>query len=43
MLTTAADVIGVACLTLFAFSIWPPAALLVFGLACLTASWGASR
>lgn len=33
------DVVGAVCLTLFAFAVWPPACLLVVGVAALLASW----
>lgn len=42
-LTDYLDICGVALVTLFAFSIWPPLCLLVVGLACLTASWKAHQ
>jgi hypothetical protein len=40
--TTYLDLLGVACLALFAFAIWPPACLLVMGVAALLMSWMAS-
>lgn len=43
MLTTALDLLGVACLAAFAWCIWPPAALLVIGAACIAVSARASR
>lgn len=43
MLTTALDVVGALLLSVFAFFIWPPAALAVVGLACFVASWRASQ
>lgn len=39
MKTTALDLLGVACLALFAFAIWPAASLLVVGVAALAISW----
>lgn len=39
MKTTILDVAGTLCLALFAFSAWPPAALLVVGAVCILASW----
>ncbi len=41
--STAFDLLGVCCLSLFAFAIWPPACLLVFGAAGLLASWKESQ
>jgi hypothetical protein len=41
--TTYLDILGVFCLALFAFSIWPPACLLVMGVAALAISWVATR
>lgn len=35
----ALDLLGVACLALFAFAVWPPACLLVVGVAALLMSW----
>lgn len=37
--TTALDLLGVACLSLFAFAIWPPLCLAVIGVASLLISW----
>lgn len=37
--TTALDLLGVACVALFAFAVWPPACLLVMGVAALYMSW----
>lgn len=42
-LTDFLDLLGVLCLTSLAFLIWPPAALGVFGVACIVASWSQSR
>lgn len=42
-MTTYLDLLGVMCLALFAFSVWPPACLLVIGVAALLISWLASR
>jgi hypothetical protein len=39
VLTTALDLLGVACLTAFAYELWPPLVLLVVGVAALLASW----
>lgn len=36
--TDAFDLLGAACLALFAFAIWPPLTLLVVGVATLVAS-----
>lgn len=36
---TALDILGVACLAAFAWFAWPPAALLVLGVAALLVSW----
>lgn len=38
MLTTALDLLGVACLAVFAWFIWPPLVLLVVGVAALLVS-----
>ena len=38
-MTTYLDLLGVMCLALFAFSVWPPACLLVIGVAALLISW----
>ena len=43
MLTTFLDLLGVACLAAAAFFIWPPACLIVIGMAALFVSWKASR
>lgn len=37
--TTLLEVLGVLCLAFFAFSVWPPACLLVVGVAALGMSW----
>lgn len=42
MLTTALDLLGIACLAVFAFLVFPPAALLVLGVAALLVSWRTS-
>ena len=42
-MTSYLDILGACCLALFAFAVWPPAALLVIGVAALLISWGASR
>lgn len=36
--TDALDLLGIICLALFAYAIWPPAALLVIGFAALATS-----
>ena len=38
-LTDVLDLLGVCCLSLFAFAVWPPACLLVVGAAALLVSW----
>lgn len=43
IVTTILDLFAVACLAVFAFYVWPPAALLVVGAAALIVSRGASR
>ena len=43
MLTTFLDLLGIACLAAFAFFVWPPACLIVIGVAALAMSWKASR
>ena len=40
-MTTYLDLLGVFCVALFAFSIWPPACLFVMGVAALFMSWAA--
>lgn len=40
--TTYLDLLGVACVAFFAFAVWPPACLLVVGVAALLISWRAS-
>lgn len=42
-MTTYLDLVGVFLIALFAFSIWPPACLLVVGVAALVISWKSSR
>ena len=42
-MTTVLDLLGVACVAAFAFFLWPPACLLVLGVAALLMSWRASR
>lgn len=37
------EVSGVGCLAVFAAFIWPPACLLVVGVACIVVAWSASR
>lgn len=39
MTTTYLDLFAIACLVLFAFAVWPPAALLVAGLLAAAVSW----
>lgn len=41
-MTIAAEIVGVACIAGFAFAVWPPAALLVVGVACLFGAWAGS-
>jgi len=41
-MTTVLDILGIACLAVFAAFIWLPAALLVAGVAFLLISWRAS-
>ena len=36
------DLLGVCCLALFAFAVWPPACLLVVGGAALAMGWAKS-
>lgn len=43
MLTTLLDLLAAAALAAFAWFIWPPAVLLVLGMAALLASWRATR
>jgi hypothetical protein len=38
-MTTYLDILGVCCLSLFAFAVYPPACLLVIGAAALLMSW----
>lgn len=33
------DLLGVCCLAVFAYAVWPAAALLVFGVAALAMAW----
>ncbi len=40
--TDALDLAGLSLVGLFAFSVWPPLILLVFGLGALVASWKAT-
>ena len=42
-MTTVLDLLGVAGVAAFAFFVWPPACLLVLGVAALLMSWRASR
>lgn len=42
-MTTVLDLLGVACLALLAFFIWPPAALGVVGVAALASSYAIER
>lgn len=39
MKTTILEVLGLFCLAMFAFAVWPPACLLVMGTAALLISW----
>lgn len=43
LVTTYLDILGVFLIALFAFSVWPPACLLVVGVAALMMSWRHSR
>jgi hypothetical protein len=43
MLTTFLDLLGVACLAVLAFFVWPPAALGVVGVAALASSYALTR
>lgn len=43
MLTTLLDIAGALLLALFAFFVWPPAALLVLGASALLVSWRIER
>ncbi|MEY3734092.1 MAG: hypothetical protein RL347_1451 [Actinomycetota bacterium] len=38
-MTTVLDVVGIFCLAAFAWFVWPPACLIVFGAALLLISW----
>ncbi len=38
-MTTFLELFGVACLAVFAFCLWPPACLLVVGVAAILVSW----
>lgn len=42
-MTTVLDIIGVLLLAAFVWLVWPPAVLLVLGVAVLLASWIRSR
>jgi hypothetical protein len=42
MRSTVLDLVGVSCLSLFAFAIWPPAALLPIGVAAIVMAWVSS-
>jgi hypothetical protein len=39
MRSTVLDLVGVLCLALFAYAIWPPACLLPVGVAALVMAW----
>lgn len=41
--TDVLDLVGLCLLALFAFSVWPPLCLAVFGVGALGASWQWSR
>lgn len=43
MLLVILDILGLFCLAAFAFVVWPPAALLVVGVALLAMSYRAQR
>lgn len=42
-MTDILDILGVVCLACFAAVVWPPAVLLVFGVALLAHSWARER
>lgn len=42
-MTTFLDLVGVACLSLFAWFVWAPAALLIIGMAALLISRKATK
>ena len=41
--TTVLDLIGIICLAVFAWFVWPPAALLPIAVGALFASWSAQH
>lgn len=41
--TSLLELFGIACLAAFAYYVWPPAALLVVGVAALVLAWAANR
>ncbi len=41
-MSTWLELLGVTCLAAFAFAIWPPACLLVVGVAALLIAWKAA-
>jgi hypothetical protein len=41
--TSLVELFGIGCLATFAYFVWPPAALLVIGLAALVLAWAASN
>lgn len=43
VVTTVLDLIGIICLAVFAWFVWPPAALLPVAAGALFASWSAQR
>jgi hypothetical protein len=42
LVTTYLDLLGVCCLALFAFAVWPPACLLPIAAAAFLISWSRS-
>lgn len=43
VVTTILDLIGIICLAVFAWFVWPPAALIPVAVASLLASWSAQH
>lgn len=43
VVTTVLDLIGIVCLAVFAWFVWPPAALLPVAAGALLASWSVQR
>ena len=42
-MTTVLDILGVVCIAVFAWFVWPPLVLLVVAAGALVASWSATR